>query len=708
MSNLEILAPGGGFNSSIHAFEAGADAVYIGMSSFSARKGAKNFTLEQLRRLKAYAVEFNKKIFVAINTILKEEEMPEVIRMLHHLSLINIDGIILQDTGLAYIIKTYFPEIEIHASTQMAVHNSQGVAFLKRYGFSRIILARELTLQEIKHIRNEHKDVELEVFIHGAMCFSFSGICLASGMILGRSGNRGACGQICRTWFESEQGNTYQFSANDLKAGTLVKQLKEIGIDSLKIEGRLKSPEYVSHTVSYYRFLIDGKNEKKVDEEEELSALSFSRDQTTAFLSNHKGDNMVNNRFASHTGIPAGRVVSVGHKSFTMKCLTDLSDRDGLLIPDDQGSQQFAMKSDGKKSHYIKGDNVTVFHSGKVKQGAEVHKISGHNLQLKEFNENSRKPWKTPLTIHVELNKNSLSISSSLFNEKLTREEDVRIEVSRSGKPINEILTQIFSKSGTSLFTLKEIQVKNRTEYEDNGIFIPLPVLKKIKSDFFDYVEKELREILTEKSDAIYNFIKEKAAEGQYVRVPEIEVPLRQEMTSKGSMIPFSRDFQPDENKNHFIPLPPLLFNEQDFKRLEEQIETLSQDITQNVLIGINNISHFHFVEKYEQKENISFFTDYCTYIANSASLLFYREQIRKLEFSYYWIEDKEGSLHDMKKIEKDFKPHLFVSRICYRKHNGLGSCNNCGKRFTYDLKQQNNSFQVEVQDCITWLFQKG
>ncbi|MBI9100337.1 MAG: U32 family peptidase [Spirochaetaceae bacterium] len=315
MFKPEILAPGGSFNAAIHAFEAGADAVYIGMSSFSARKGAKNFTLESLRRLKSYVEKSGKKIYVALNTIIKDNELRDVIILLHHLSLIEVDGIILQDPGLAYIIKHHFPQLEIHASTQMAVHNSQGVQILKEEGFRRIILARELTLKEIREIRETHRDVELEVFIHGAMCYSFSGICLASGVLLGRSGNRGECGQVCRTWFDSDQGSKYSFSANDMKAGTLVKELQEMGIDSLKIEGRLKSPEYVSHTVSYYSALINDDSSKSI-KEDNLAALAFSRNQTKAFFTTPKGENMINNQYTSHTGIKAGRITSAERGRF--------------------------------------------------------------------------------------------------------------------------------------------------------------------------------------------------------------------------------------------------------------------------------------------------------------------------------------------------------------------------------------------------------
>lgn len=707
MINLEILAPGGGFNSSIHAFEAGADAVYVGLKSFSARQGATNFTLEQLRKLKTYASQHNKKIFVAINTVLKENELPEVIESLHHLSLIKIDALIIQDMGLAYIVKKFFPEMTLHASTQIAVHNSQGVDILKKAGFSKIILARELTMEEIKTIRNLHKDVELEVFIHGAMCYSVSGICLASGMLLGRSGNRGACGQICRTWFESDQGDKYQFSANDLQAGKLVRELSEIGVDSLKIEGRLKSPEYVSHTVSYYRSIIDEKSDNIIKEEETLSSLSFSRNQTSAFLKDPKGVNMINPDYASQTGILGGTILSKGKSRFTMISETDLSARDGLLILDKNGAQPFALKSDGKKNHYAKGEKIVVQYDGEVKEGMTVQKISGHNLQLKEFNEKSWKPWKCTLPLFVELKKKSIHVSTRLFNREITIKEPINLEKSTSGRSIVEILSQNFLKSGSSIFSAEVTGCKNSTDLKDNEIFISLPEIKAVKNSLYELLEKTLPTVIKEITESIINKINKKTNELERTPIEVFSIPLRQEMVCGSSMIPFIIEPINTDKNEIYYPLPPLLFNQKDFMRVENEIESISSNPGKKIIIGLNNISHLCFTEKYRERKNIFFFTDYCTYIANSAAALFYREKISRLLFSYYWIEDSEGSLNDLKVIEKNFTPHLFVSRICYKKHNGLGACKNCSKNLKYELKQRNKTFMVEVKDCITWLFQK-
>ena len=194
----ELLSPAGSFDAGFYALASGADALYLGLSAFSARKSAKNFSLDEFARIKALAESKGKKIYAAVNTVISEEEMPAAVGLLYDLNALGVDGIIVQDFGLLSVLRKNFPHICVHASTQMGIHNSAGVRVLQRAGVSRIILARELTLPEIGRIRRECPDAELEVFIHGALCYGFSGLCLASGILLGRSGNRGDCAQLCQ------------------------------------------------------------------------------------------------------------------------------------------------------------------------------------------------------------------------------------------------------------------------------------------------------------------------------------------------------------------------------------------------------------------------------------------------------------------------------------------------------------------------------
>ena len=201
MKKPELLAPGGSFAAAYQAFEAGADGVYLGLTEFSARRAAANFSLEQLRRIRALAGQRGRRIYVTVNTVIRQDEMERLATAFSWLDALEVDGVIVQDLGACRLLARGFPRLAIHASTQMAIHNDAGLRFAKEQGIRRVILSRELPFQRIRDLRLRHPGLELEVFIHGALCYSFSGVCLASSALTGRSGNRGECAQICRSVF---------------------------------------------------------------------------------------------------------------------------------------------------------------------------------------------------------------------------------------------------------------------------------------------------------------------------------------------------------------------------------------------------------------------------------------------------------------------------------------------------------------------------
>ncbi|MDR1179584.1 MAG: U32 family peptidase, partial [Spirochaetales bacterium] len=285
----ELLSPAGSFDAGFYALQNGADALYLGLGAFSARKAAKNFTLDEFARIKALAEAGGKRVYAAVNTLLTDEEIPRALDLLYDLEALNVDAVIIQDYALLEIIRRHFRRIAIHASTQMGVHNAQGVRFLAGEGVDRIILARELGLEEIGRIRGECPHIELEVFIHGAQCYSFSGLCLASGLLLGRSGNRGECAQLCRSRYTPEdtgwaEAGPYCFSRDDLCLGEYALRLRELGIRALKIEGRMKSPAWVAAVTAYYRCVLDGGEKREQEILLEKSRLIFSRGSGTGFL----------------------------------------------------------------------------------------------------------------------------------------------------------------------------------------------------------------------------------------------------------------------------------------------------------------------------------------------------------------------------------------------------------------------------------------
>lgn len=293
-SFVELLAPAGSPESFVAALESGANAVYLGLKQFNARGNAVNFSIEELGSFVPLAHEQGMRIYVTLNTVVKMNEMAPLLRSLRYASDCGIDGVILQDLGLARVISHHFPHLRKHASTQLAVHNLEGVAFCVREGFKRVVLARELTLAEIAEIR-EHfppEVIELEVFCHGAMCYTYSGMCFFSGSVGGRSGNRGECAYTCRKGYkilnetsfpmaaEKDSYANYLFSMKDMNTLDILPELVEAGVDSLKIEGRRKGPAYVGASVKAYRSRL---NAMATDHLERDLKLSFGRSYTRAF-----------------------------------------------------------------------------------------------------------------------------------------------------------------------------------------------------------------------------------------------------------------------------------------------------------------------------------------------------------------------------------------------------------------------------------------
>ena len=267
---MEILAPVGGKQQLIAAVRSGANAVYLGAKGFNARRNAENFESCDLAETVRYCHSHNVKVHVTLNTLVTDDELNSLYETADEVAAAGVDAVIVQDMAVFRYLKTVYPELRLHASTQTVVHNASGAQFMKELGFSRVVLARELTIDEIIKI-NESVDIETEAFIHGALCMSVSGACYLSGMIGGRSGNRGLCAQPCRLDFRSGD-REYALSLKDMSHIKYIEELEKAGVCSLKIEGRMKRPEYVAASVSACRAALEGR-----DYDEETLRAVFSR-----------------------------------------------------------------------------------------------------------------------------------------------------------------------------------------------------------------------------------------------------------------------------------------------------------------------------------------------------------------------------------------------------------------------------------------------
>ncbi|EMR9625861.1 U32 family peptidase [Vibrio parahaemolyticus] len=293
---FELLAPGGDLDSIKAAIAAGADAIYCGLDRFNARNRATNLTLDNLNGVLTLAHQHSCKIFLTLNVLILESEIPAIVRLLSQLNTTKIDGVIVQDLGLAYILKHHFPNLDVHASTQLNTHNEGQILFLNQLTASRVNLSRELNIDEIKHLAQfgrEH-NVMMEVFVHGSYCIGFSGICYISSARNGASGNRGRCSQPCREQYETTKtGNNYPLNMKDNSAFGDLKALADAGVYSLKVEGRIKKSHYVYTVVDNWRQQIDRLCEGlELSEDTTELYTVFNRDFSNAFLQGDFGKTM--------------------------------------------------------------------------------------------------------------------------------------------------------------------------------------------------------------------------------------------------------------------------------------------------------------------------------------------------------------------------------------------------------------------------------
>lgn len=386
MSVPELLAPAGDFEAMRAAVANGANAIYFGLSNFNARHRATNFTLEELPQTMRYLHDHNVRGYVAFNTLIFSDELPEAVRFIETCAGAGVDALIVQDLGLARLIGRMCPSMEVHGSTQMTLTDPKGIEFVRRLGVCRVILARELSKGEIGRITAE-TEMPVEVFVHGALCVSYSGQCLTSEAIGGRSANRGQCAQACRLPYDlvvdgemRDLGDkAYLLSPQDLAAYDMVDELVEMGVRSFKIEGRLKSAHYVAATTQTYRAALDAaiaRDDWKISGQQHQDlAQSFSRGFTHGFLDGVNHQKLVHARFPKSRGIRVGTVASVGRAGLVLqleqgRSAADLKAGDGVVFDeghpeqDEQGGRVLSVSPRGKRTVEL------TFHRGDVNLSA--------------------------------------------------------------------------------------------------------------------------------------------------------------------------------------------------------------------------------------------------------------------------------------------------------------------------------------------------
>lgn len=472
---VELLAPAGNMEAAISAFKSGSDAIYLAGPTYGARAYANNFSLEELQEIIKYAHIRDKNVYVTVNTIIYESEIEDAIKFLDFLYLNDCDGVIVQDLGLADIISKRYPDMALHASTQMNIHTVKQVQALKEMGFKRIVLAREVPFNIIKEIK-EKVDVELEVFIHGALCVSYSGNCYFSSIVGKRSGNRGRCAQPCRLTYKlDDDKEKYYLSPKDLCTIEYVNKLVEIGVDSLKIEGRMKRSEYVAQVVSSYRKVLDNTNVNIVKEIEDLK-LIFNRDFTKGFLFDEGNNNFSNLENQNHQGLKLGRVISTFKDKVKIKLERELNFGDSIRLV-------------GKITDAVTVNQMYV--NEKLVKKAKTGEVV--SLKVHEEGLNNANVFITTSNIQIESlrnieEKNKISINGNFYyknNKFILKINDGKNIISiesleeavLANNDLSSRIKEQINKTGNTIYDFDEINV------ETSGMMIPVKEVNRMRRD---------------------------------------------------------------------------------------------------------------------------------------------------------------------------------------------------------------------------------
>ncbi len=496
-SDVELLAPAGSLEAFFAAMGAGADAVYVGLKEFSARAKAKNFSLRELELVCRYVRREGRRVYVTLNTLVKERELPKLIETLGALQQMGVDGLIIQDLGIWQLVKTHFPALELHASTQMTVHNAAGVKMLEQMGFTRAVLSRELTIDEIADIRRQ-TTIELEHFIHGALCFSFSGQCYFSSFLGGMSGNRGRCAQPCRRQHKQRQQKGYYFSTNDLSAIELIPQLLDAGVMSLKIEGRMKSAEYVENVVGAYRLVLDAPpahQKEAVDEAKQLLKSSFGRKPTKGFLSGEQPEDIATPSVKGATGQYLGEVERVTGREISFRSSGPLHVGDRLRIQPrtDRAGTAFTLRSlqlgARKVASLEKGfASVPTPFNDRFSVGDSVFKVSSSEAFSMSEQACRKKleqlpPQHTPLDLEVVVGTTEIKLKAESRGQVWQLSYPIESFVATERGLDTQLLHKVFVATDKAPFSLRRMDAKVA-----ENLFVPPKRLKEIRRQFYTEV----------------------------------------------------------------------------------------------------------------------------------------------------------------------------------------------------------------------------
>ena len=664
----ELLSPAGNIECLKAAINNGADACYLGGKSFGARAFAGNFTNEELKEAVEYAHLYGVKIYITVNTIIYNNEVNDFIEYIKYLYQIGVDALIMQDIGMISLVRQTFPNFEIHASTQLHNHNNEGIKALKDLGVTRIVLDREMTLEQIENI---NVDIEKEVFIHGALCNSYSGCCLFSSLNGGRSGNRGECTQPCRLPYKLIKNgkyisneDKYLLSTRELNTIHNFNKLMNSDIISFKIEGRMKSPSYVGYITRIYRKLIDNyqKNNKEIitKEEENNLKILFNRSFTNGYLFS---DKVMNISSSNHQGLEIGKVIDITPKKIKIKLSDNLYQEDGL---------RFKQSNKGMIANFIYNEKNLLIN--KASKGDIIYLDNKINLKDKDILVKTSSPYldkeilsisekKIKIDINIEEKDNNLSITfQDKDNNKVSSVLPVEVPLTRN--TTKEEIKEKISKLGNTPFIIDTINIDIK-----KNIFVNMKEINNIRRELtcklVEARTKVKRKIII--NDVKLNYNEEK----NYNYEVSVLVRTKEQLEASISQN-VDRIYTPSiELYNKYKD------NNKVYLRLPRVVNNYNYD-AKNILV-----TELGGVHKYKDRNIIS---DYYLNVVNNYSIKYLLDNnVKRVtlspEINYNLLEDY---IKDKVEIIVYGKPELMITKSCPIKE--MSSCP-CTKEDIYYLE---------------------
>lgn len=746
-NNVEILSPAGNMKSFIAAINAGADAIYMGVGKLNARAMAENFSLEQYIWCINEAHKRDVKVYLTLNTLVKDDEIKEALKLVASLYAHGLDAVILQDLGLAMKIHELFPKLSLHASTQMSVYSLEQVEFLKSLGFSRVVLARELTVEEIEYIC-KNIDVEIEVFVHGALCVSVSGQCNMSRLVGERSANRGTCAQPCRMKYslykEGQRtpivANKYILSKKDIWGLDYVQKLVKAGVKSLKIEGRNKFPEYVALATKVYKRKLSivslgtDINDNPLKDEMSLLQIFNRSGKSAGYLGGVKFNDSITIDTPKNVGLKLGKVIETNKKYVKVKLETDIDLHDGIEIVSNTGETSTivtCIRDRGfniinKKSNV--GDIVWLGDiNSKCNLGDVLYKTSDSKL-----NENLNRQYVTKISrqknydIKIKIN-NESSVEINVKNEMVNINyiSDIIPEQSIKKSLTKDDVLSAFSKTEDT-----SVKFANYMIDIEDGLFLKISDLNKIRREvvekieqsynIFQDVSKELEIIeklklynsnntKIEKVNSLYIYSYDKSRnykEEYYTRYnKKLE---RLYIVANDYALYYNDIFNKYSDLELFFVIPNVTLNKLS-QYIRQNLEKMITLGVKGILVG--NFQYMDLLTELKEKYDITIGADYSLNICNSLTI----QYLNKLGFDFstlsFELEEKDVA----KLIESNNNLELvenlataMTSRYClvgsFVGTNNNVKCNRActqGKYYIQDTFNKRYDIVCDNFDCI-------